>query len=140
MKGKMKKIKLRNDLVWQDKKKRCVSAHSVLGHLAMWACRQSPYGYPKNLEKGLKEFEENYQPPEYQMMYIKQLGIFITDAINKSNTIKSWNNPKKGKHTMVFTSRYTSVKPDYDFIDLVALAKNTKHSVWLEYMYDDGDK
>ena len=143
----MKKIKLRTDLVWQDKKKRVVSEHTVIGHFAMWTVRQSPYGYPKNLKKGLIEFKDNYAPPEYQKMSIKQLQVFIASAIEKSPTIKSWNNPKKGKHTMVFTSRYNSVKPDYriagtflDFIDLTALGRNTGHSVWLENMYDDGDK
>jgi len=135
-----KQIKLRTDLVWQDKKKRVVSINSVIGYLAMWAVRQSPYGYPQGLEKGLKEFRKNYTPPEYQEMTIKQLQIFIAEAIGKSPTIKSWNNPKKGKHTMVFTSRYNTIKPDYDFIDLTALGKNTGHSVWLENMYDDGDK
>lgn len=136
----MKKIVLRDGLVWQDKKKRVVSLKSVIGHLAMWAVRQSPYGYPKNLKKGLEEFRENYMPPDYQKMNIKQLQVFIDQAIEKSPTIKSWNNPKKGKHTMVFTSRYDAIKPDYDFIDLTALGRNTKHSVWLENMYDDGDK
>jgi len=133
-------MKLRTDLVWQDKKKRVVSEKMVIGHLAMWAVRQSPYGYPKNLKKGIEEFKEHYSPPDYQKMSIKQLQIFIAEAITKSPTITSWNNPKKGKHTMVFTSRYNSIKPDYDFIDLIALGKNTGHSVWLENMYDDGDK
>jgi len=131
---------MRNDLVWQDKKSRVVSKNSVVGHLAMWAVRQSPYGYPKNLDKGLKEFRKNYTPPTYQRMKIKQLQTFIASAINKSPTIKSWNNPKKGTHKFVFTSRYNSIKPDYDFIDLTALGRNTGHSVWLENMYDDGDK
>lgn len=136
----MEKHKLRGGLVWQDKKIRCVSRHSVLGHLAMWAVRQSPYCYPEGLSKGIAEFEENYTPPEYQKMSINQLETFIKEAIAKSPTILAWNNPKKGKHTMVFTSRYDSVKPDYDFIDLAALARNIKHSLWLEMMYDDGDK
>jgi len=135
-----KKIVLRDGLVWQDKKKRVVSEHMVIGHLAMWAVRQSPYGYPKNLKQGLKEFKDNYAPPDYQKMSIKQLQVFIAEAIGKSPTIKSWNNPKRGKHTMVFTSRYNSIKPDYDFIDLTALGRNTGHSVWLENMYKDGDK
>lgn len=135
-----KQIILRDGLVWQDKKKRCVSLNSVIGHLAMWAVRQSPYGFPKNLDKGLKEFRKAYKPPEYQKMTIKQLQTFITEAISKSPIIVSWNNPKKGKHTMVFTSRYDTIKPDYDFIDLTALGRNTGHSVWLENMYNDGDK
>jgi len=136
----MSKNRLRAGLVWQDRKKRVVSKFTIIGHLAMWAVRQSPYGYPKNLKKGLREFEDNYTPPDYQEMTIKQLQVFIAEAIEKSPTIKSWNNPKKGKHTMVFTSRYNSIKPDYDFIDLSALGRNIKHSVWLEEMYDDGDK
>jgi hypothetical protein len=136
----MNKIKLRTDLVWQDKKSRVVSKNMVIGHLAMWAVRQSPYGYPKNLDKGLKEFSKYYTPPAYQRMNIKQLQNFIASAILKSPTVNSWNNPKKGKHTMVCVSRYWGIKPDYDFIDLTALGKNTGHSVWLESMYDDGDK
>lgn len=136
----MKKNKLRDGLVWQDKKHRVVSKEKVVGHLAGWAVRQSPYGYPKNLDKGLNEFRKHYAPPDYQKMNIKQLQTFITDAINKSPTIKSWNNPKKGRHTMVFVSRYNSIKPDYDFIDLTTLGRNTGHSVWLETMYDNGDK
>ena len=134
------KIKLRNGLVWQDKKERVVSQKSVIGHLVMWAIRQSPYGYPSNLKKGLEEFKENYSEADYHKMTIKELQEVIAKAIEKSPTIKSWNNPKKGKHTMVFTSRYNSVKPDYDFIDLTALGRNTGHSVWLENMYEDGDK
>jgi hypothetical protein len=42
-----KQTVMRTGLVWQDKKRRCVSLDSVAGHLAMHAVRQSPYGYPK---------------------------------------------------------------------------------------------
>lgn len=135
-----KQTVLRDGLVWQDKKSRVISLNSVIGHLVMWAVRQSPYGYPKNLDKGLREFRKAYKPPKYQKMKIKQLQVFIAEAISKSPTIISWNTPKKGKHTMVFTSRYNTIKPDYDFIDLTALGRNTGHSVWLENMYEAGDK
>ena len=136
----MKKTKLRDGLVWQDKKERVVGESMVIGHLGMWAIRQSPYICPDNIEAGLKEFAENYSPREYQKMSIKQLQSFIAEAILKSPIIQGWNNPKKGKHTMVFVSRVNGVSPDYDFIGLGALGRNTGHSVWLEIMYDDGDK
>lgn len=129
---------MREILVWKDKAIRCVSKSMVVGHLAMWAVRQSPYLTPDSLSAGIREFSNGFKAEEFDHMDLADLKGRIKAAIESSPIVLSWNNSKKGKHEIVFVSRFSEPHPDYDFIDLGALAGNVGRSVWLENLYDDG--
>ena len=119
--------------IW-DKEKFYTFRHAVLGELAAWAIRQSPYLFPDDLQEGLKEFDS-----EFPKDPANPSGIFQTDcdALEKSvkatflkcPVIMGWNNPKVGEHNVVFVDRFSEPEPDHDFIDLDALAKNVAHSI-----------
>jgi predicted oxidoreductase len=134
---------MKQKLVWNDKSSRIVSKSVVVGHFAMWAVRQSPYLLPDNLDKGIEEFDKYliYTVNACNEYLIEttytELEDNIRKAITKSDIISSWNIAKKGTGN-VFVSTYSKPKPDYDFIDLDALARNIAQSVWLELCYDDG--
>lgn len=106
-------------LVWKDESERAVIKSVIIGHFGMWAIRQSPYLYPDNLDKGIKEFDNtisevvsfNNVTEDYLTTY-NELKENICTAISKINTILS-------------------------SIDLDALARNIAQSVWLELCYDN---
>jgi hypothetical protein len=112
----------------------------IVGHFAMWAVRQSPYEQPADLSQGIMEFAQNLgmtgvDAGDY--FTCDSLKTKIETAIAKSLTVVGWNKPKIGDHKMGFVDRYNQPKPDCDFIDLDALARNISHSVWLEILYND---
>ena len=128
-------------LAWQDTSTKGVLKNTVVGHFAMWAVRQSPYPFPGNISKGIAEFDAviDFGEDWYKETTCKELEQLVCDAISKSDTVVSWNSPKKGElPEFVFVDGYSEIDPDYDIIDLHALARNVAHSVWLELCYDDG--
>lgn len=134
---------MKSRIVWKDKSKRIVLKSVLIGHFAMWAVRQSPYLSPNDLDTGIEEFNENFVSSTkignadiIETTYI-ELEDNIKNAISYSDTISSWNIAKKGAGP-IFVSMYSEPKPDYDFIDLEALARNIAQSVWLEISYNDG--
>lgn len=114
----------------------------LLGALAQWAIRQSPYLCPDNLQQALEEF--NLAIPYDRTSFsgcafetsCKGLIPFVRGLFEACPTILSWNYSKVGEPTMVFSSRYSQPGPDYDFIDLDALARNIAHSVTVANKYD----
>lgn len=134
---------MKKKLVWKDPSRRVVSKSVVVGHFAMWAVRQSPYLLPEGLDKGIKEFDgclvfkETIGHEELIETTYTDLKGKIEDAISNSSMISSWNVAKKGSGP-VFVSIYSEPEPDYDIIDLDALARNVAQSVWLELCYDEG--
>lgn len=111
------------------------SRSAVLGALASWSVRQSPYLYPDNLEKGLLEFDSVFVADDHFEINCNALRNQIYTVIDKCPTILGWSVPKKGRHITVFCSRYDQPHPDYDFIDLSALARNVAHTITLEEKY-----
>lgn len=107
------------------------------------AVRQSPYLLPESLEKGIEKFneclvfEKKIGDEELIETTYSDLKEKISNAISNSDIISSWNTAKKGSGD-VFVSAYSEPEPDYDFIDLDALARNTAQSIWLEIFYDVG--
>jgi hypothetical protein len=111
------------------------SRGDVLGELAAWAVRQSPYTLPAHLEDALREFDLAFDSEEFFDTNCEELNKRIRDAFDKCPRVLGWNNAKVGEGT-VFCSRYDTPQPDYDFIDLDALARNMAHSITLEAKYD----
>ena len=129
--------RLSDNSEWTEK--RWVFRSEIVGALAMWACRQSPYGCPDGLENVCK----------YLNACLKQSKIFNQDDmaelslcdINKLlheilyeqgvKDFDAWNRCKVGKNPEIsFSSRYDGKKdPDHDFIDLDALLHNVSLTI-----------
>ena len=109
-----------------------VSLNYVLGSLAKWAVRQSPYISPAPLSNGLLEFQTAWAVGDHTPLTSRELESQIFKTIEQCLTIQSWGSPKNGDHTMVFVTRYEGPKPDNDFIDLYALARNVTQDLVLE--------
>jgi hypothetical protein len=118
----------------------------LLGALAQWAIQQSPYLCPDNLQQALEEFDlaSPYDRTSFAGSIFetscKGLIPFVRGLFEACPTILAWNNPKIGRHTVVFVSRDSQPGPDYDFIDLDALARNIAHSVTVANKYDQGQE
>ena len=138
---------MKKKLVWQDTSKKVVLKSTIMGHFAMWAVRQSPYLYPRDVHEGIEEFSdalngvaEDIREHHCIKTTCNGLKEIVCQAISESKTVGSWNVPKKGQpQAFVAVDRYSEPDPDYDIIDLHALARNIAHSIWLELCYDDGD-
>lgn len=123
-----------------------VSVNDIMGEIAKYAILQSPYLFPKDLEKALVEFEraitsllEKKEIPDtpgqrryYQLDDRWDLEEVIMVAIGKCPLIVAWNEPKKGKEReFMFVSMHDGKRdPDYDFIDLHALAGNVANALY----------
>jgi hypothetical protein len=109
----------------------CVSYDDVLGSLAKWAVRQSPYLVPDQLREAIEQFEKVWPFADNATMSGGQLGMAIYEAFPECAAIMAWNHPTIGDHQIAFVSRYDRPKPDHDFIDLHALARNIAHDIIL---------
>jgi hypothetical protein len=124
--------------IWDDQEF-ITSRKAVLGQLACCAVWQSPYIVPKGLSEALDEFSRSVVWKgwdEYFRTNCKQLIHDLLDAFNECRTIQAWNIPRKGPHETVFVSRHDTPKPDFDFVDLDALARNVAHGITLQEKYD----
>lgn len=117
-----------------------VSKCQLLGELAKWAIRQSPYLIPDNLEVALQNFANSLDQlktaeidyPEWFKFKDKEDVYYLVDVALKNTTeIVKWNNRKNGNDSpMGFTSRYDQeTNPDNDFIDLDALVRNVVNGI-----------
>lgn len=123
--------------IWNSDKMFLTSKEDVLGALANWAIQQSPYVMPEDLDVGLREFWMQFDPCppfEYFETNCNSLRSKVRDTFESCPTIMGWNVAKKGSGTVI-CSRYDSPEPDYDIIDLDALARNVAHSITLEAKY-----
>jgi hypothetical protein len=134
--------------LWEDKKTRyLIDENMLLGHIAMWAVRQSPYTCPTNLKEALsliKRFIEA-DPLNVWIMGMPTLRMakftffeleeFLDLEIKSNGYFSDWNKPKtrnevNGEEKMGLpVCRYSNIDPDYDFIDLDALVRNIAGSV-----------
>jgi hypothetical protein len=130
--------------IWDDKKF-LTTYRVVLGTMANYAIQQSPYPIPDNLAAALREFDTIFKGTILEEM--KDTGVIATSyqrlvadvrmCINMCPLILAWNIPLKGGSSMAFVSRYTRPDPDYDFVDLDALANNVAMSITLVEKYDN---
>ena len=121
--------------IWDDQKF-TTSRKTVLGALANWAVQQSPYLVPDNLADALREFDSAFHSDEFFSTDCDWLKANIRLAFMSCPHIEAWNNSKKGDVQIAFYSRYDKPQPDYDFIDLDALARNVAHSCTLAEKYN----
>lgn len=129
----MKQIQSMPD-IWDDTPF-TTSRSVVLGAFAQIAVRQSPYPFLLVLVSGLTEFNSALVCDNCFTTSCRGLYYLVREAIDRCPTVQDWNVPKKGKHIMVFISSHD--QPDYDFIDLDAMARNIAHAVTLEAKYND---
>lgn len=108
-----------------------------LGAFAYWVVRQSPYETPE-IGAALSAFAKyvykkvKYQTPE-KFTY-KELHELINEKVFEGiPEIEKLNHPKIDKvQNFVFVTRYSTPNPDYDFIDLSALARNVFYMIMRE--------
>jgi hypothetical protein len=110
----------------------------ILGHLAMWAVRQSPYDVPDDMEGVLRRLGEKLRPL-FDAQDMAQLTWSDIEAVLERHLFAdpqfmAWNERKNGRQGAGFASRYgtSASSPDDDFIDLNALIRNTSVSLFRE--------
>lgn len=119
-----------------------VFRNTITASFAKWAVRQSPYVYPAGLEKGLKVLDEKlsqmiaWDSNKMAKLSIKDMLTVLGDIVKNpvNGVFMQWNTPRKNKNVkFLFTSRYDKPRPDYDFIDLDALIRNTVTDISREH-------
>ncbi len=116
-----------------------------LGAFAYWATSQSPYDVP-DITEALNAFDKYisvfiFKGSEVISLTYDKLNALISESVFETlPQIEKLNHPKidTGSDHM-FVSRYHSIKPDYDFIDLGALARNIKFMIMREYITQVGE-
>jgi len=118
-----------------------ISESQLLGAIAKWGIRQSPYPYPDNLEVVLRkvhdtvsEFFEHADLGFIEFDTEDSVREFTHDALKDIPEWLEWNDRKNGNDApFQFTSRYdTKGNPDDDFIDLDAMIQNIAREMTLD--------
>ena len=114
------------------------SKRNILGEIANWAVRQSPYHRPDNLEIVLDKFNKIIAlVPEYPTMSYEQIRELL-DELKEIPEVMLWNERKNGRQGMGFSGAghhdngdvtFYNAKADDDFIDLDALIRNVANSI-----------
>lgn len=131
--------------IWLDMRRHLFSVGDIIGAFSMWAIRQSPYYRPDNLEQAIDELGEllmqklDFEPPYgYVSLSYAHIRTILMDCFDCIAAIKKWNEPKSGHNAQnVFVSRYSQPRPDDDFIDLDALARNIAETLIQERLVDE---
>lgn len=118
-----------------------ITRGDILGEIAGWAVRQSPYVAPDNLDEALEGLSaeldsmwtvthQNFRAAYFSNQY--DLCQTLVAAFQRVPQIVDWGKPKSAKDdtVMVFVSRYEKPHPDDDSIDLDALARNVAKDLW----------
>lgn len=103
--------------------------NELMRALAGWAVSQHPYHKPPGLFTACWDFVHTLANTHRSSMRVIRLHTgtirkHVSEFCRTNPIVRRWNKPKKGRHTMVFTSCYNEVNPEFDFIDLDALAGN----------------
>lgn len=113
--------------------RRWTNRSDIVGAFAMWACRQSPYGVPDNLESVCKYLHASLKTEvawdSNKMAELSLSGIedMLRDILmDGCSEFQAWNERKNKRDGHGFVSRISGPShPDDDFIDLHALLRNT---------------
>ena len=123
--------RLANDPEWSEKKDKWIFRDEIVGAFAKWACCQSPYACPDNLEIVCKYLdsclkkEVDWETAGMTELSLVEINKLCWDILGDFQPFLDWNKSKKETDKIVFTSRYSGKRdPDYDFIDLDALLHN----------------
>lgn len=124
-------------------KKFLFSKKDILAGVAKHSVGASPYHRPDNLEIVLDKLNDILNPlfeegVKTNLGFIEMSYEEIKEFVFKHTTaipeFADWNNAKiHSDHPLIGTSsRYHTIKPDYDFIDLHALARNVANDILWE--------
>jgi len=114
--------------------------NDIISGVAKWGVAQSPYHRPDKLEIVLDKLNEIITPffveaEKKNLGFIEMTYEEIKDFVFKHTTsipeFEAWNEPKidTGNPFQGSSSRYHTTKPDYNFIDLHALARNVANDI-----------
>lgn len=119
-----------------------ITDKSLRGYLAMWVCRQHPYRSVAGVDEvgaliDAKAVAENWTGNDELRMRLfadwREVEHWLRAAIGDHPQLTAWNTPKsERKAEFVFVSRYNSIEPEHDFIDISALLRNVALGVWRE--------
>ena len=117
-----------------------------MGAFAYWVVAQSPYEAP-DISKALKAFSNHINKKIQDDIPLKftydELNEFISEEVFESiPEIEALNHPQIDsggtEKKYLFVSRYDSkIEPDYDFIDLGALARNVFFMILRNQIIDE---
>lgn len=134
--------------IWRDERKHLFSVGDIAGAVAMWAVRQSPYEAPENLTEAIKSLTQvlNEQIKFDDVFHFAELTYdeihsILQEHLEKVSVIMQWNEPRSGHDApFVTSSRYHTPRPDDDFIDLDALARNVALTLTQEKLVEEDQK
>ena len=128
--------------MWREEDKHYTHLDAIVGSVAHWAVKQSPYDVPENMSAALQELTDRllkrYKWECLPMMACRMMNCdeiceMLVKEFEFCPAIMAWNEKKiEGA-----THRHP-INPDYDFIGLDALARNVSHSLTLEAPYEKG--
>ena len=117
-----------------------VSKSGLLAETAKWAVTQSPYAFPEGLEGVLTDFNAALGTVFDDLKLglwegeRQEMGEILERRLLSIPQVQAWNEPKKGSTYYRFVSAYDGPSdPDYDFIDLGALARNILNGLEKEH-------
>jgi len=129
---------------WRNKKAYLTSINNILALVAKNAISQSPYSCPECLKEAIEGLGDILKPLwegadlGYRAIGGDELRRLLEAAFEEVPAIMAWNVAKKGVPVKYqFTSRYDTIDPDYDFIDLCALARNVSQDFLMLNAYND---
>lgn len=124
----------------EEKRNFTLSKDSILGSIAKWAVRQSPYHRPDNLEivldKMYELIKDDFDDGKKYCMFFdssRDAEKYISERLHRIPEFLLWNERKNGRQGHGFTSAghhddgsvtLQWAKADDDFIDLDALTRN----------------
>jgi len=118
----------------------CFAKSDFLGAFGYWVIFQSPYSVP-SITEALIAFNKYievfiFKGEEIVKVTQKELQDLISkDVFATIPEIEILNHPKIDSGLLITScSRYHTMKPDYDFIDLGALAHNIRYMLMREYI------
>ena len=130
----------------EDEKEFFINLSDVCNVFLRWAVQQSPYEWPDNLQTAffkLKAYLSNHFMCKFGDLVCdwfvqRELDELLQTAFCAIPEIYAWNSPKAGGNpSFVAHSRYWKVDPDYDIVDLGALAGNITCTVLNESDNED---
>lgn len=120
-------------------KKFLFNKNDILSGVAKWGVAQSPYHRPEKLEVVLDKLNKILDPlftekdayGNWLHLSYEDLIEFIFKHTTSIPEFVAWNEPKinAGPNFIASSSRYHTTKPDYDYIDLHALARNVANDI-----------
>lgn len=99
-----------------------------------WAISQHPFNRPPNLFDACDALVNHLAKGKKHNLYVlrihsRTVGKHILEFCLKNVAVVRWNKPRRGNPRFAFVTRYGGPKPEYDFIDLHALARNVTRQI-----------